>query len=376
MTGIPYCTDTLNFTSGCEEASGGCANCWAVRDAWRMAHHPNRTIAERYENIVKKDESGRSRWTGDLNVNPDVLLKVAKWKRPRVVFVNSNSDLFWEKVSYAMTKEVFAACYEANFERLHPVKGKPKPPHIFLFLTKRPAIMAEYWNRYMDEEHSNRMRSSLEPFWFGISAEDNKHLLERWELLATVRSPNLFLSLEPMLSGVDLYQMIDHGPCGYYCTETHGHVDHRRPSWVIFGGESGPGARPMHPDWIRKVRNQCEEMRIPFLFKRWGEWWPGYPQYDDTDPVVNGDQAEDLKANQDWCAPIEVCLENTGFMPCGYDSTVPKHEQADWCHNQPDQGLNPWWMGRIGKKAAGRELDGRTHDGMPAPIAAIMKGRT
>lgn len=120
--------------------------------------------------------------------------------------------------------------------------------------------------------------------------------------------------------------------------------------WVIVGGESGPGARPMHPDWARDIRDRCVEQGVPFFFKQWGRWGPAAPAYPDSDDEVEFD-AWDRLGDWESLAAVE---------PSG---AIPQTINPDWCDHQPRPGS--WWMAPVGKREAGRVLDGRTWDQMP-----------
>jgi protein gp37 len=161
--------------------------------------------------------------------------------------------------------------------------------------------------------------------WLGVSVEDQATADERIPSLLDTPAAVRFLSVEPMLGPI-LFRDVP----GFNRSGSAGHeiLNHL---WVIVGGESGPGARPMHPDWARSIRDQCVTARVPFFFKQWGEWLP-------IDQPWKQDSPKNLGKNERWMN----LAGGHGF-----------------------HGENVWRMRRVGKKAAGRELDGRTWDEMP-----------
>ncbi len=207
---IEWTEATWNPVTGCTQISPGCAHCYAL------------TFAERFRGVPGHPyENGF-----DLQLRPDRLDQPLRWKKPRSIFVNSMSDLFHPDVPDAYIVQVFEVMTVA--ER-----------HRFQVLTKRSERLAE-------------MASSLpwpSNVWMGVSVE-NQRFTCRVDDLREVPASVRFLSCEPLLGPLDL--------------------DLHEIHWVIAGGESGPGARPMDPDWVRGVRDQCCEARVPFFFKQWG----------------------------------------------------------------------------------------------------------
>lgn len=265
-------------------------------------------------------------------MRPERLGLPLKWRKPRMVFVNSMSDLFHKEIPDEYIAQVFAVMATAG-------------RHTFQVLTKRPARMrsllssAEFQQDVRDVADAmgrNGWEESwpLPNVWLGVSAEDQKWANVRIPVLLDTPAAIRFVSAEPLLGPIDLGRWMnavdwpecwgDHEPsdeCGR-CI---------RPDWVIVGGESGPKARPMHPDWARSIRNQCTSAGVAYLFKQWGEWAP------------NGFWREDT----------------------GKPSPSPRE------HTFPDGGRNGFLplMARVGKKAAGRELDDRTWDEFPGVAA-------
>jgi protein gp37 len=239
-----------------------------------------------------------------------------------MVFVNSMSDLFHDDVDYVFLSKVFAVMALT-------------PHHTYQVLTKRAGRMASViGHRSMPGQveieifnltgEDRRIELPLPNVWLGVSVEDQKWANVRIPKLLETPAAVRFLSCEPLLGPVDLSR----GPA--FCL-----LPSRRPAidWLIVGGESGPGARPMHPEWARSLRDQCVEAGVPFFFKQWGEWRPG---------------AFEFLPDGRWFA------EEPG-------TGVRAHERFTWA-----EGMCDVW--RVGKKRAGRELDGRTWDEMPERV--------
>jgi protein gp37 len=220
------------------------------------------------------------------------------WRAPRLCFVNSGADLFHEDVDFRFLAEIYAHVYLA--ER-----------HTFQFLTKRPEAMLRWYKgqpQTMTVEAISEIGEKkfhwgwpLLNLWPGVSVESKKYLY-RLDLLRQVPAPVRMVSFEPLL-------------------EDLGEVNLQGIGWAIVGGESGPGARPMHPDWARSLRDQCVAAGVPFFFKQWGE----------------------------WAAPF-------------YEGQYSKSKYL-W---QPIMGERGELV-RVGKKKAGRLLDGREWNEFPKP---------
>ena len=216
---IEWTETTWNPVTGCTKITRGCDNCYAERLAERFRGTPGHPF-----------ESGF-----DLTLRPERLSQPLSWRRPRTIFVNSMSDLFHKEVPTAFIDKVFETMETAD-------------RHVFQILTKRSPLMRDYLRR--------RYGSHLTPqhIWCGVSVEDNK-ASARIQHLKDAPVSTRFLSIEPLL-----------GPIG--------DVDIEGIAWVIVGGESGPKARPMKPEWAIEVRNLCERKEIPFFFKQWGGLTP------------------------------------------------------------------------------------------------------
>lgn len=215
-TKIEWTETTWNPLRGCQKVSPGCKHCYAE------------TFAERFRGVAGHPyEQGF-----DLRLLPEKLAEPFSWSHPRMVFVNSMSDLFQEGVPDDFIMRVARSMYLANW-------------HTYQVLTKRDRRMGEMLN--------GKLRFAAESchIWWGVSVEDRKYGLPRVESLRNTPARVKFLSVEPLL-------------------EHLGMVGLEGIDWVIVGGESGPGARPMEPCWVESLRDQCAASRVAFFFKQWG----------------------------------------------------------------------------------------------------------
>jgi len=213
---IEWTDATWNPVRGCTKVSPGCKHCYAE------------TFAERFRGVPGHPyEQGF-----DLRLVPSKLDTPLGWKQPRRIFVNSMSDLFHDNVSAEYILQVAQVMKEANW-------------HTYQVLTKRANRLKRLLLNDLAEF------SGLSHIWWGVSVENRKYGLPRIEELRAAPAAVRFLSVEPLL-------------------EDLGEIDLTGISWVIVGGESGPGAREMKPEWVRSVRLQCQASGIPFFFKQWG----------------------------------------------------------------------------------------------------------
>lgn len=223
---IEWTEATWNPVAGCTPVSPGCLNCYAARMALRLGSMPNRT-GEKYAETAKRARDGRPVFAGVIRLDEDSLDLPRSWRLPRTIFVNSMSDLFHEAVPLEYVQRVFAVMEEC-------------PQHTFQVLTKRP-------------ERALELAESLpwsDNVWMGTSVE-SKAYIERVRLLQQIPAAVRFLSCEPLL-----------GPLA--------RLPLKGIHWVIVGGESGPGARPMAGSWALQIKRQCEAKGVPFFFKQWG----------------------------------------------------------------------------------------------------------
>ena len=208
---IEWTEATWNPVTGCTKISQGCKHCYAERLALRL----KKMGVEKYKNGFQ------------IALHPGTLLEPKKWKKPKLVFVNSMSDLFHKNVPSDFIQSVFKTMNEV-------------PQHTFQVLTKRP-------DRVIQLNKNIKWTSNI---WLGTSVESSKWI-SRIERLKETGAITKFLSIEPLL-----------GPLP--------EIDLTEIDWVIVGGESGPGARPMETDWVRSIRDLCIQSDVPFFFKQWG----------------------------------------------------------------------------------------------------------
>ena len=207
---------TWNPVRGCTKITPGCAHCYAE------------TFAERFRGVP-----GHAYERGfDLRLVPEKLDEPLRWRRPRMIFVNSMSDLFHKDVPDDYIADVARVMERANW-------------HTFQVLTKRSDRLRDLLATKLS------FVAAARHIWWGVSVENQKHGLPRIAHLQSAPAAVRFLSIEPLL-------------------EPLGHLGLSGIGWVIVGGESGPNARPMQPTWVREIRDQCLTARVPFFFKQWG----------------------------------------------------------------------------------------------------------
>lgn len=379
-THISWADETWNPVTGCTRVSEGCDECYIERTI------PFRMAGRRF------DHDGIGATTG-VTLHPDRLDKPLHWRKPRRIFVPSSGDLFHENVPSGFIGSVWNTMALA-------------PQHTFMVLTKRPArarALLTAWaeNNWMwrrdDMMWCGPLTGPLPNVWFGTSVENQRWADTRIPILLGIPAAVRFISAEPLLGPVTLAERgwlpvsaNDPDPdaecvtCGTEeFSDCQGHpVVHRcgsrnaepcevlpngdcardgdeigawcngpikpypRIDWVIAGGESGPKARPMHPDWARSLRDQCTAAGVAYHFKQWGEWSP-----------VAADHANAI----------------------GMDERGMFGGQIDYVQRHPMSTLPPgqWSIGegtaftpiaRVGKKRAGRELDGRVWDEYPTAV--------
>lgn len=316
---------TWNPVVGCSRLSTGCENCFAERMAGRQVAMGTK----HYRGTVKK-VNRRAVWTGKINRAPDhIFYAPLRWKKPSMVFVDSMSDLFhenlldwrpgvWSQEGFELLVDVFHTMLNAK-------------QHLFQILTKRADIMYDMVPRVMLKLNQRR---PLPNVWLGVSVE-NEEQSERISWLQRTPAAIHFLSLEPLLGPISIGRWLRSE------ADCKGHpkwradqncIYQREIDWVVLGGESGPGARPMHPDWARDIRDACLEAEVPYFFKQYGEWCP------------------ETVACSERTAKTALYIERDG-------STRPAKTGA--------RG-NAVTVQRVGKRTAGRILDGIEWNQMPS----------
>ena len=221
---IEWTDETWNPVTGCTRVSPGCDRCY---------------MFALYPRLKGMGVSGYETFPDDVRLLPERLRVPMSWKSPRHVFVNSMSDVFHSKVPFEFTYEIFRTMQEGAIER----------GHVFQVLTKRPGRAVAWWNEYK-QYFSNSWPRNI---WMGTSVETQKYAA-RLSVLGRLPAPVKFVSAEPLLEKMDLSKWLHDGTL----------------QWVIVGGESGPGARPMDPDWALDLQNQAEQAGVPFFLKQLG----------------------------------------------------------------------------------------------------------
>lgn len=240
---IEWTDATWNPVTGCTKIGAGCDNCYAERFAERWRGIPDHPYEQGF----------------DLKLWPHRLSQPASWKKPRLIFVNSMSDLFHKDIPRTFIDSVFDAMEQADW-------------HIYQILTKRSSLMRDYINTRYGE------KGAPLHIWLGVSIEDRPHL-GRLKHLQDTNVQARFISFEPLLGAI-------------------GSTDLTGIAWVIVGGESGPRARQMRKEWAIELRDACLEQNVAFFFKQWGgprpksggrelegEEWNGFPLHVVPDPI-------------------------------------------------------------------------------------------
>jgi Bacteriophage protein gp37 len=319
------------LVTGCTKVSPGCDNCYAstFAERWRG------TAGHHFENGF------------DITLRPERLRLPMTWRTPRRIFLDSMSDLFHTDIPDDYIAQVFAVMALT-------------PQHTYQVLTKRHGRMKAllshpfFWHLVAEQgrEHFIGCQEDwlavgamlggdpLPNVWLGVSVEDQKWADLRIPALLETPAAVRFLSCEPLVGPVDLKRAVipmgserGHGLTASYvhaggCCQRRFHsID-----WVIVGGESGPGARPMHPQWARSLRDQCEWADVPFFLKQWGAHAPE-------------DHGHDRGA--------VALIDTQGHSWNDREALAPKDAVR---------------MRRVGKKNAGRLLDGQHHDAVPTPV--------
>lgn len=362
---IEWTDFTWNPLVGCSRISHGCEHCYAETMAARVANaaqsflREGRTLTdthEAYRSVVRWQNGGLSpadihdvaeaRWNGRTALIPSALAKPLTWSTRRRVFVNSMSDLFHASVTDRQIATMFGVMTAAK-------------QHAFQVLTKRAQRSAEwstwFWQEERDlcgwtvealERGGYRKTGKGTPFdvdldplqyqsgpqgpfpnvWMGTSVENQKTADERIDWLVGTRWAVKWLSIEPLLGPINLAPWI-------------GKLD-----WIVVGGESGHGARPMNPEWVCDLRDQAAAAGVPFLFKQWGAWAP----WSEGDPKPTKGM----------------------FWTYNGDAVMPGEDFTGISNGLNGANVFRQSMTLVGKGKAGRVLDGVTHDGYPHAFAA------
>lgn len=308
---IEWTEATWNPVTGCTPISEGCEHCYAKRMATRLR--------------------GRSGYPEDepfkVTAHPERLKDPLGWRKPKKIFVCSMGDLFHEDVPVDWIDSVIgviAKCEQHRFMLLSKRTKRMKiyflglrdePEQAIRFLSDGPGRIKYGLHKYA---LTLRRGEHLRNVWLGVTAENQRRADERIPVLLEIPAARRFVSIEPMLGPVDLRRAFGtEGPRQTYIEQL---------DWVICGGETGPGARPLHPDWVRSLRDQCQAAGVPFFFKSWGEFQTNYD---------------------------EMLRQSIDYKPHSFN------------------GLT---FVRCGKKQAGRILDGRTWNEEPEDVETPEEG--
>ena len=275
---IEWTESTWNPVTGCTKVSAGCAHCYAERMSKRLSAMAKADLAGG-RNPGKKAGylrviNSRGRWNGEVYLDYDALDVPRSWMSPRVVFVNSMSDLFHRRVPARFVRRVFDTMNAC-------------PQHTFQILTKRPERAAGLAGKLAWSDN----------IWMGTSVE-NALVIDRVAELRKVPAHVRFLSLEPLIGPISRLPL-------------------RGIHWVIVGGESGPGARPMKPEWVRRIRDRCLAQGVPFFFKQWGG----------TNKKKNGRVLD----GQEWDDMPDPRIRSS-TAPAGAKDASPGRQPWDYAH--------------------------------------------
>lgn len=387
---IEWTDATWNPIRGCSRVSEGCRHCYAERVAARFSGP-----GQAYEGLAQLVTIGKgtpyerseAHWTGKIALVEEHLADPLKWRTPRLIFVNSMSDLFHDDVPDAWIAKILGIMAMAHRHTFQVLTKRPErmarflsslgvtpaevaekicelaagaegydgfgdeaEAHIFNALTGALGVTAEHdWNVYWPLRHVH----------WGVSVEDQKSANARIPHLVQTPAAVLWISLEPMLGGVELTNLnvpefgtalgLDalrgkyiHRDDNYVTTNSLGKL-----AWVVVGGESGPGARPMHPDWARRVRDDCAAAKVPFFFKQWGEW--------------GVERAHGIRTKGCDGRLMEFqTISSTNRKDIGKITYYAFPPICDGSHGPIDT------LVQMGKREAGRLLDGVLHDEYPA----------
>jgi len=331
-TSIEWTDASWNHIVGCTEVSPGCANCYAARlSASRLAHNPayKGLATIQTDNPKGGGHMRHVRWTGNVRVLPERIEEPLHWRKPRRIFVCDMTDLFHQDVPKPFICKMFGVIARCS-------------QHTFQILTKRPENMLAFFNAELfDIGDTVKSHPKLTPqqlrvgcgttcnwplpnVWLGVSVENQTMANKRIPLLLDTPAAVRFISAEPLRGPIDFGE-----PLRQWCRAHQLENLTTSLDWIIAGGESGPHARPMQPDWPRQIRDWCQQRgdicqpareKVPFFFKQWGEF-----------------------------APIGMLARGIGrrtFVGTNLDGQM---------------------MLRYGKKLAGRLLDGREWNEFPTP---------
>ena len=297
----------------------------------KMAHRlSGKNMPYEGQGLTKKTSHGLE-WTGKVTIHPELLTVPLKWKKPRMIFVCSMSDLFHEDVPFSFIDSVFSVMSDLY-------------QHTFQVLTKRPD---KAWRFLLWKAAKHGFPWGPSPnIWIGTSVEDQKTADERIAYITRLPFSVRFLSCEPLVGPVNFIE-----PCK---RSLHKYMTGNQElfagiNWVIAGGESGSkDAAPMHPDWVRSLRDQCAEASVPFFFKQWGEYMPVNYSFKGFWPYSTKGNVSSLWKNDEGQV-FELIDEDGDLYSAG----------------PPEYSITLQQVVKVGKKHSGNTLDGRQHMEFP-----------
>lgn len=331
---IEWTHHTFNPWWGCEKVSPACAFCYAERDANRFA-----------PGLWGKD--AQRRFFGDKHWNEPL-----KWNKA------AEASGERHRVFCASMADVFEDRRDLMPHRARLLKLIEATPHLdWLLLTKRPENVARHVGQAITLEQmrtDDALRAAdawlfqHRNVWLGVTAEDQAHFDQRWPIISQLYPSVIFISAEPLLGPIQL-------PEDFLLPDFPEDDPRFVRRWMIVGGESGPHARAMHPDWARRLRDDCELEDIPFFFKQWGEWMPLPEPFRYSPRIGSGNREYNIALNH--------------FARKHGASVLVDDRPEGWHQSMFTQGTcifdGEVAIGRVGKKAAGRLLDGREWNDFP-----------
>lgn len=367
MTKIEWTNESWNPIIGCDKISPGCKECYAEKMAGRLSNIGSTSY---YINVVKHEmqsdnpnfiEKGLPKWNGKTHFVKSALTKPLHWAKPQMIFVCSMGDLFHESVDIFTVAKIFAIMFLAKQHTFQVLTKRPERAKMYL---RDKAFLDIYW-KYCNQLHNEFIKpleSELYNFselmhewplsnvWFGTSTENQEQAEKRIPILLQIPAAIRFVSCEPLLGPIDLGDIAYNDIGGeshinsLYCdipNEDDEQFNGATLDWVIAGGESGPKAKPMHPNWIYSLLDQCTASKTPFFFKQWGEWKDGsnYPKKNNIIVLNNGEYSN--WDNDEW------------------KKLSKKYSSDQW--NKLDAKV----MSRVGKKKAGCLLDEKEYKQFP-----------
>lgn len=328
MSDIEWTGITESCITGCTRLSEGCSHCYAeALTATRLKENPKYAGLAIYE-------GGHAQWTGKIRTHPDVIEKIRRMKKREVMFLNSMSDTFHKDVPGSFINDIFQMCSDC-------------PNIYFQILTKRSLRMFEMLSKqisYIDDKGHKKLWAAhpLQNVAIGVSVEGPDQV-RRLQHLAETPAVTRFVSFEPLLGWIkDLKITTYMGEAPF--------------EWAIVGGESGPHARPMHPEWAKSISSICRSFKIPFFFKQWG----AYANLTDVYPKP--------KAYSILLQPNGKIISE-GEYEGDDEDWVNRVNTEEWRHYK-----DAVWMSNVGKKIAGRTFLNRQWDQIPPAMEKHLKG--